>query len=285
VESILDLNISKRNNVRCSGQGEKVLVFAHGFGCDQYVWDDIAPAFETKYRVVLFDYVGSGRSDKSAYSRERYSTLHGYKQDLLELCEALDLENVVFIGHSVSSMIGALAAIDRPELIKNLIMIGPSARYLNEPGYRGGFERADIEGMLEMMETDYKGWAKYLAPVVLQNGNRPELAEEFERILCSNDPDIMRQFAEVTFLSDVRDELQKVSVPTLILQMQNDAIAPIEAGEFVHSQIPESEFVLMEGSGHNPHVSHAEETIGKILAYLRKPQKNSDAAAHENLTI
>ncbi|MDN7245134.1 alpha/beta hydrolase [Planococcus shenhongbingii] len=281
----MDLNINKRNNVRCSGQGDKVLVFAHGFGCDQYVWDDIAPAFETKYRVVLFDYVGSGRSDKKAYSKERYSTLHGYKQDLIELCDALNLKNVVFIGHSVSSMIGALAAIDRPELIKDLIMIGPSAHYLNEPGYQGGFERADIEGMLKMMETDYKEWANYLAPVVLQNGDRPELAQEFEQILCSNDPDIMRQFAEATFLSDVRSDLQKVSVPTLILQMKNDAIAPETAGEFVHSQIPESEYVVMNATGHNPHVSHAEETIEKILAYLRKPMGNSNTSAIEKLSI
>ena len=262
-----------------------MLVFAHGFGCDQYIWDHIAPAFETKYRVVLFDYVGSGRSDKKAYSKERYHTLHGYKQDLIELCDALNLKNIVFIGHSVSSMIGALAAIDRPELIQNLIMIGPSAHYLNEPGYHGGFEREEIEGMLKMMETDYKGWAKYLAPVVLQNNDRPELAEEFERLLCSNDPDIMKQFAEVTFLSDVRNELQQVSVPTLILQMQNDAIAPVEAGEFVHSQISGSEFVLMDAEGHNPHVSHSKEAIEKILAYLKKAQDADSLAAHKKISL
>ncbi|MBZ5199947.1 alpha/beta hydrolase [Planomicrobium chinense] len=266
----MNLTVSKRNNVRCLGHGEKVLVFAHGFGCDQYIWDNIAPAFETKYRVVLFDYVGSGRSDKKAYSKERYGTLHGYKQDLIELCDALGLKNIVFIGHSVSSMIGALAAIERPDLIKNLIMIAPSAHYLNEPGYHGGFERADIEGMLEMLETDYKGWAKYLAPVVLKNADRPEFAEEFERLLCSNDPAIMKQFAEATFLSDVRDDLQLVAVPTLILQMQNDAIAPVEAVAFVHSRIRDSELVRIEGEGHNPHVSHSEETIEKILDYLKK---------------
>lgn len=260
--------IIKRNNVNISGQGQKVLVFAHGFGCDQYVWDEIAPFFETKYRVVLFDYVGSGRSDKAAYSEERYSTLHGYKQDLLDLCDALQLENIVFIGHSVSSMIGALAAIERPDLMKNLIMIGPSPHYLNEPGYEGGFDKADIEGMLEMMEVDFNKWAEFLAPLVMQNQERPRLIEDFERVLCSNDPVIARRFAKATFLADVRGELEKVKVPTLILQTREDAIAPQAVGEYVHGEIPDSEFKLMDATGHNPHMSHAEETIEKICEYL-----------------
>ena len=230
----------------------------------------IAPFFETKYRVVLFDYVGSGKSDKSAYSAERYSTLHGYKQDLLELCDALQLENIVFIGHSVSSMIGALASIERPELMQNLIMIAPSPHYLNEPGYEGGFEKSAIEGMLEMMELDYKEWAKFLAPLVMQNEDRVHLTEEFEALLCSNDPVIARRFAKATFLSDIRKELEEVSVPTLILQTRGDAIAPEAVGEYVHSKIPDSEYQLMEATGHSPHVSHAEETIVKIQEYLSK---------------
>ncbi|MCM3610020.1 alpha/beta hydrolase [Planococcus sp. MERTA32b] len=258
----------RRNNVKIGGQGQKVLVFAHGFGCDQYVWDKIAPAFESKYRVVLFDYVGSGDSDKSAYNKERYRTLHGYKQDLLELCDALSLENIVFIGHSVSSMIGALAAVERPELMKNLIMIGPSPHFLNEPGYHGGFERADIEGMLEMIKGDYNEFAKFLSPVVMQNAARPHLAADFEQLLCSNDPDVMSDFAEATFLSDVREELEKVDVPTLILQTRGDAVAPEAVGEYVHSRIENSEYILMDAEGHSPHVSDAEETISKIAEYL-----------------
>lgn len=260
--------IVKRNNVKLLGHGRQVLVFGHGFGCDQYVWSEIAPAFEDKYRVVLFDYVGAGKSDKSAYSTERYGTLHGYKQDLLELCDALEFENIVFVGHSVSSMIGMLASIERPELMDKLVMIGPSPFYMNEDGYYGGFERTDINELLDMMELNYKEWAKYLAPVVMQNEDRPELAQEFEQILCSNDPVIARQFAEVTFTSDVREELEKVSVPTLILQPQFDAIAPPEVGRFVHSRIDGSELIVMEAMGHNPHISDAEETIAHIQAFL-----------------
>lgn len=265
--------IIRRNNVNMRGQGlgqkQKVLVFAHGFGCDQYVWDKIAPAFETKYRVVLFDYVGSGRSDKSAYRKDRYRTLHGYKEDLLELCDALGLENIVFVGHSVSSMIGALAAAERPELMKNLIMIGPSPHFLNEEGYHGGFEKTQIEGMLQMIKGDYSEFAKFLSPVVMQNASRPHLAEEFERLLCQNDPDIISDFAEATFLSDVREDLTKLTVPTLILQTNNDAVAPEAVGEYVHSRIENSEYRLMDAEGHSPHVSDAPETIRLITEYLK----------------
>jgi len=264
----LATQIMNRNNVRIVGQGQKVLVFAHGFGCDQYVWDQIAPAFETKYRVVLFDYVGSGKSDKSAYNTERYRTLHGYKKDLLELCDALSLENIVFIGHSVSSMIGALAAVERPELMKNLIMIGPSPYFINEPGYHGGFERAHIDGMLQMIKGDFNEFARFLSPLVMQNAGRPHLASDFERVLCYNDPGIISDFAEATFLSDIREELTKVKVPTLILQTRNDAVAPESVGEFVHSKIPNSKFQLMDAEGHSPHISDAEETIIKISEYL-----------------
>lgn len=260
--------IVRRNNIKIGGQGQKVLVFGHGFGCDQYVWDKIAPAFELKYRIVLFDYVGSGRSDKSSYTKERYRTLHGYKQDLLELCDALSLENIVFIGHSVSSMIGALAAVERPELIKNLIMIGPSPHFLNDSEYHGGFEKADIEGILQMIQGDYNEFARFLSPVVMQNASRPHLAADFEKLLCSNDPEMMSDFAEATFLADVRADLEKVTVPTLILQTRNDAIAPEAVGDYVHSRIKNSKYKLMDAEGHSPHVSDAEETIFQIAEYL-----------------
>ncbi|MCP2034083.1 sigma-B regulation protein RsbQ [Planomicrobium sp. HSC-17F08] len=265
---MVDTNILKRNNVRMFGQGKQMLVFGHGFGCDQYVWNEIAPAFEDKYRVVLFDYVGSGKSDKSSYTTERYGTLHGYKQDLFDLCDALELENIVFVGHSVSSMIGMLASIERPGLIDKLIMIAPSPYYLNEADYYGGFEQSDIDELLDMMEMNYKEWAKYLAPVVMQNEDRPQLAEEFEEILCSNDPVIARQFAEVTFTSDVRAELSRVSVPTLILQTRFDAIAPPEVGQYVHEHIKGSQLRVMNAAGHNPHISDSEETVSLIKEYL-----------------
>lgn len=261
-------DILKRNNVKLLGHGRQVLVFGHGFGCDQYVWSEVARAFEDKYRVVLFDYVGAGKSEKSAYTTERYGTLHGYKQDLLELCDALGLENIVFVGHSVSGMIGMLASIERPELMDKLVMIGPSPFYINEADYYGGFDRSDIDDLLDMMELNYKEWAKYLAPVVMQNENRPELAESFEEILCSNDPVIARQFAEVTFTSDVRKELAEVSVPTLILQPKFDAIAPPEVGRYVHERISGSRLVVMDATGHNPHISDSEETIVHIQTFL-----------------
>ncbi len=264
----MNQQIMQRNNIRQFGKGEKTVVFAHGFGCDQQVWKGITPFLEQKYRVVLFDYVGSGKSDKSQYSFERYASLHGYKEDLLEVCDALQLENILFVGHSVSSMIGMLASIERPELIKKIVMIGPSPYYMNEEGYHGGFEQSDIAELLDMMEINYKEWAKYLAPVVMQNEDRPELTQEFEEILCSNDPVIARQFAEVTFNSDVRSELANVKVPTLILQPKFDAIAPLEVGRYIQTQITGSKLVVMDAMGHNPHLSSPLETANFIEVFL-----------------
>lgn len=264
----MNAEIVKRNNIQITGRGGKTILFGHGFGCDQSVWREVAATFESDYRVVLFDYVGSGQSDKSQYSTQRYNSLHGYKQDLLEICHALDLKDIIFVGHSVSSMIGALASIEQPDLMAKIIMVGPSPRYLNEPGYYGGFEKEDIEELLEMMEMNYKEWAKYLAPVITQNAERPHLSKNFEQILCSNDPIIARQFADVTFSSDVREEVKKVTVPTLILQPKFDVIAPVEVGEYLHREISGSQFVLMNATGHNPHISDAEETIGCIRSFL-----------------
>lgn len=264
------VNVLQRNNVKVSGQGTTPIIFGHGFGCDQLVWNGVIEAFENEYKVITYDYVGSGKSDKSAYTKERYSTLYGYKEDLLEICDALEDSNFIFVGHSVSSMIGMLASIERPELFSKVVMIGPSPHYLNEPGYRGGFERSDISELLDMMEVNYKEWAKYLAPVVMSNEDRPELAEDFEQMLCSNDPQIARQFAEVTFTSDMREELGKLQVPTLIMQTQFDAIAPLEVGQYVHDHIPQSHLVVMKAMGHNPHISDAGETAAVIKEYLAK---------------
>ena len=260
----------QRNNIKLLGNGKKALVFGHGFGCDQDVWSEMVPAFEEEYRVVLFDYVGSGKSDKSQYSRERYSSLHGYKQDLLDVCDELQLENILFVGHSVSGMIGMLASIERPGLFEKLVMIGPSPYYMNDEEYHGGFDRSDIVELLDMMEINYKEWAKYLAPVAMQNEDRPELAQDFEQILCANDPVIARQFAEVTFMSDFRNELSSVDVPTLILQTQLDAIAPPEVGRYMQSRIKGSKLVMMDAMGHNPHLSDAEETVRCIESFLNE---------------
>lgn len=265
----MTIDILKRNHVHISGSGDQTIVFAHGFGCDQSVWNKIIPAFESDYRVVMFDYVGAGRSDKSAYTKERYSSLHGYAQDVLEICEALDLKDIFYVGHSVSGMIGALASIKRPGLMKKLVMIGPSPHYLNEPGYNGGFEESDIQELLDMMETNYKEWSKYLAPLAMDTKENPEMVERFEELLYSNDPEIARQFATATFYSDHREDVSEIPADTLILQTTTDAIVPLEVAEFLNEHIPNSELVIMKkGKGHNPHISEPEETAAEIKRFI-----------------
>ena len=263
------VDILKRNNVKVSGRGTQPMLFAHGFGCDQNMWRFVAPAFEEDYRVVLFDYVGSGKSDLRAYDPARYSTLGGYARDVLEVCEALRLRDVVFVGHSVSGVVGLLASIEEPRLFSRVVMVGPSPCYINDPpDYRGGFERADIEGLLELMEHNYIGWANFLAPVVTKNPERPELARELEESFCSTDPRIARRFAEATFLSDNRGDLRRVRVPSLIMQCSEDAIAPAEVGDYLARHLPHSTLRVLEATGHCPHMSHPEETIRVIKEYL-----------------
>jgi sigma-B regulation protein RsbQ len=262
--------IRARNNVRFSGRGSKVMVFAHGFGCDQTMWRFVAPAFEDDYRVVLFDYVGCGKSDWSAWNEDRYASLRGYARDVLEILDAFDLRDVVFVGHSVSAMIGILAAIEAPERFAHLIHIGPSARYVNDVDYVGGFEREDIEGLLDLMEKNYVGWAAFLAPVVMKNAEREELAEELQASFCATDPRVTRHFARVTFLSDNRADVPKVDVPSLILQCSEDAIAPESVGEYLREAVPRATYRKMSATGHCPHMSHPAETIELIREYLRQ---------------
>ncbi|WP_040226962.1 alpha/beta fold hydrolase [Bhargavaea cecembensis] len=262
------MGVLERNHVTVRGTGERTIVFAHGLGCDQTVWERVAPAFEGDFRTVLFDYVGAGQSDKSAYSGGRYGSLGGYAKDVVEIADALGLRDAVFVGHSVSGMIGALASLERPNAFSKLVMIGPSPRYLNAPGYPGGFEREDVEELLGMMEMNYLEWAKYMAPVSMQNTDRPALTEELQERFMANDPAIMRQFAEVTFLSDERDILEEIQVPTLILQAREDVVAPVAVGEYIHSHIKGSEFRLIEANGHNPHISSPQETIREIMKFI-----------------
>ena len=244
------------------------MLFAHGFGCDQKMWRFITPAFEETHRIVLFDYVGSGKSDVSTYDFDRYATLEGYAQDVLDICAALDLRNVIFVGHSVSSMIGVLAANREPQRFSRLIMVGPSPRYINESGYVGGFERADIEGLFDLMDKNYIGWANFLAPVVMKNEDRPELTRELNESFCSTDPKITRRFAETTFFADNRADLASVRVPSLIMQCSEDAIAPVEVGNYLHRTMPGSTLRMLKATGHCPHISHPEETIETIKSYL-----------------
>lgn len=262
------MDVIKRNNVKVSGNGAQPMLFAHGFGCDQNMWRFVAPEFENDYRIVLFDYVGSGHSDLDAYDAGRYSSLEGYAQDVLDVIHALDLKEVIFVGHSVSSMIGVLAANREPEKFADLIMIGPSPRYINEGSYVGGFERKDIDGLFEMMDRNFIGWANFLAPAIMKNANRPELGEELTESFCSTDPVIARRFAEATFLADNRDDLVHVSVPSLILQCSDDMVAPEHVGQYLKEQLPESTLRVMKATGHCPHMSHPEETVDLIRQYL-----------------
>jgi sigma-B regulation protein RsbQ len=244
------------------------MVFAHGFGCDQNMWRFITPAFEHDHRIVVFDYLGHGRSDTSAYDPSQYGSLEGYAADVLAICTALDVRHGVFVGHSVSSMIGALAAIREPDRFDALVMIGPSPRYINDDGYVGGFSRGDIDELLDTLEANYLGWSTAMAPVIMGRPDRPEFGEELSNSFCRTDPAIARQFARATFLSDNRDDLARVPTRTLVLQCANDVIAPDSVGEFVHARLPNSVLVNMRATGHCPNLSAPAETIAAIKAFI-----------------
>ncbi|MPR33394.1 alpha/beta fold hydrolase [Salmonirosea aquatica] len=261
-------DVLKRNHVRVLGKGTTPMLFAHGFGCAQQMWRYIWPAFEDDYKIVLFDYVGSGQSDVSAYNSERYANLNGYAEDVLDICRALDLREVIFVGHSVSCMVGLLASIKEPVFFQKIILVSPSPRYINDQGYVGGFEHADIEELLTTMERNFIGWANFLAPAIMKNPGNPELGQELTESFCSTDPVIARQFAEVTFLSDNRRDLHKVRHPSLILQCSDDMVAPAEVGSYLRDNLPASQLVLMEATGHCPHMSAPEETIHFMKQYL-----------------
>jgi sigma-B regulation protein RsbQ len=265
----MSLDVSKRNNVTLSGHGSQPMLLAHGFGCDQNMWRFLAPAFEADYQVVAFDYVGAGKSDLNAYSVDRYSSLNGYVADLLDICHAYNLTDVICVGHSVSSMIALLAAIQAPQRFAQLILVAPSPCYINHPpDYVGGFERADVEGLLDIMEKNYIGWANLFAPMIMKNQDRPGLVNELETSFCSTDPVIARRFAEVTFFSDNRADLPKVTVPSLILQCSDDAIAPLAVGDYLHQHLPQSTLRVIQATGHCPHMSHPDECIQVIKDYL-----------------
>jgi sigma-B regulation protein RsbQ len=262
------MSVLKRNNVRVEGDGERAMVFAHGFGCDQNMWRFVQPAFRSGFKTVLFDNVGAGGSDLSAFSREKYSSLQGYADDVIEICRALDLKDAVFVGHSVSAMIGALAAAKAPEMIGALVMIGPSPRYINDEAYVGGFSEAQIEELLEFLDSNHMGWSQAMAPVIMGNKDRPELGEELTNSFCRTDPEIARHFARTTFTSDNRDDLAGVNVPTLILQCSEDVIAPLAVGEYVNKKIANSKMVVLKATGHCPNLSAPDETIAAIRAFV-----------------
>jgi sigma-B regulation protein RsbQ len=262
------MELLRRHNVNVSGRGQRAMVFAHGFGCDQNMWRLVAPAFEEDFRVVLFDHIGAGKSDLSAYDPERYSSLDGYAEDVVRLCRALEIRGGVFVGHSVSAMIGVLAARWAPELFDDLVLVGPSPRYIDDDGYVGGFSRAQVEELLEFLDSNHLGWSQAMAPVIMGNADRPELADELTNSFCRTDPAIAKRFARATFLSDNRADLDDVTTRSLVLQCSEDVIAPQAVGEYVHRKLPNSRLVLMKATGHCPNLSAPEETIGAMRSFL-----------------
>ncbi|HEX8166665.1 MAG TPA: alpha/beta hydrolase [Beijerinckiaceae bacterium] len=257
-----------RNNVQVHGTGEPAIVFAHGYGCDQNMWRFVAPAFEAEHKVVLFDHVGHGRSDASTFRPDKYASLDGYAADVIEIADELGLRGAVFVGHSVSAMIGVLAAIRRPDLFDRLVLVGPSPCYINHDDYIGGFSRADIEGLLDFLDSNHLGWASTMAPVIMGNAERPELADELANSFCRTDPEVAKHFARVTFLSDNRTDLPKLVARALVLQCANDAIAPETVGRYVHERISGSSFVQLEATGHCPNLSAPDETVAAIRDFL-----------------
>jgi sigma-B regulation protein RsbQ len=258
-----------RNNVQITGSGSTAMMFAHGFGCDQNMWRHVAPAFEDQFRTVLFDHVGAGESDLRAYDSQKYSTLEGYADDVIEIGNELGLKGAIFVGHSVSGMIGLLAALKAPDMFKSLVMVGPSPRYIDGEDYIGGFKEEQIAELLEFLDNNYMGWSATMAPVIMGNADRPDLGEELTNSFCRTDPDIAKEFARVTFASDNRADLPKASIPTLILQCSEDVIAPLAVGEYMHRQMPNSELVILKATGHCPNLSAPDEVISAIHHFVR----------------
>lgn len=260
--------ILSRNNVQIRGSGQRAMVFAHGFGCDQHMWDAVVPAFETDFRVILFDHVGAGQSDLLAYNSQKYGTLAGYAQDVVEIGGELGLANAIFVGHSVSAMIGALATLQAPGMFSDLVMVGPSPRYLDDAGYIGGFSSEQIEDLLTFLADNHLGWSAAMAPAIMGNADRPELGQRLTNSFCNTDPAIAREFARVTFLSDNRQDLPAIKARTLVLQCREDIIAPIAVGEYVAANIPDSQYRLLAATGHCPNLSAPAEVAAAIRDFV-----------------
>lgn len=262
------MNVLDRNNVVVKGTGSHAIMFAHGFGCDQNMWRYVAPSFEEDYKVILFDHVGAGGSDLSAFLPEKYEKLEGYADDIIEIAKVLHLQDIIFVGHSVSALIGIIVSHRSPELLKSLVLIGPSPSYINEGDYIGGFTKPEIEELLDSLDQNHLGWSIAMAPVIMGNPNRKELSDELANSFCRTDPAIAKHFARTTFLSDERELLSFVNIPTLILQCSEDVIAPQVVGEYVHTQIKGSQLVIMKATGHCPNLSAPDETIDSIKKFL-----------------
>ncbi|MET4116328.1 sigma-B regulation protein RsbQ [Bradyrhizobium sp. JR1.5] len=260
--------VIERNNVHLRGEGNRAMIFAHGFGCDQNMWRFVAPAFEKEFTTVLFDHVGAGGSDLSAYERSKYSSLAGYADDVVEIGRELDLKDAVFVGHSVSSMIGVLAEQKSQGMFGKLVLIGPSARYIDDDGYVGGFSAKQIEELLQFLESNHMGWSTQMAPAIMGNPDRPELGEELTNSFCRTDPEIAKAFARVTFTSDNRKDLPGVGVPTLVLQCSEDIIASEQVGDYVNRNIPKSRMIVLQATGHCPNLSAPDEVVEAMRTFV-----------------
>lgn len=260
--------IIDRNNIHILGKGNIPMLFLHGYGCDQQMWRFVYPASEDDYKVILMDHVGSGKSDLEAYDFEKYSSLNGYADDLLEIIEAFQLKETIIVAHSVSAMIALLAAAERPSLFSKLILLGPSPCYINKPPYHGGFSQDDIDELVSTLESNYLGWSSFITPVIIGDSNQKEYAEELKNSFCSMNPTIAKHFAKVTFLSDNREDLKRVKTPALIIQTNPDVIAPVQVGQYVHQNLFGSTYVEIPTTGHCPHLTAPNEVIFSIKKYL-----------------
>jgi len=260
--------VFKRNNVMISGEGTRSILFSHGFGCDQHMWTEVARTFERDFRVILFDHVGAGRSDLTAYNSAKYATLQGYADDVVEIGRELGLADAIFVGHSVSAMIGALASVKAPGIFSELVMVGPSPCYIDSDDYTGGFSRDQVLELLDFLADNHLGWSAAMAPAIMGNADRPELSTTLENSFCATDPEIAREFAKVTFLSDNRADLSSIVARTLILQCRDDIIAPQCVGEYVHEHIPNSQFRLLNATGHCPNLSAPDEVAAAIREFV-----------------
>lgn len=262
------MSLVERHAITVSGQGETPMVFVHGYGCDQNMWRLMTPYFEPTHKVVLYDQMGAGRSDLDAYDKAKYASLEGFADDLIAVCESLALPPAIIVAHSISGTIALLAAKRRPELFARLILVGPSPCFINDGDYIGGFDRAGIEEMLEFLQLNHAGWSAQMAPVIMGNPDQPELAAELEASFCRTDPRVARQFARTTFLSDHRADLPKVGTPTLILQCDDDVVAPLSVGNYMHAAMPHADLVILRSAGHCPHISAAPLVSETIIGYL-----------------
>lgn len=266
------MGIVQRNNVKVIGAGNRAMIFAHGFGCDQNMWRFVWPAFAADHKIVLFDNVGCGGSDLSAYDAGKYGSLDGYADDVLDICAEFNLTHSVFVGHSVSAMIGVIASLKAPEVFDDLVLIGPSPKYINEDDYTGGFSEQQIHELLDFLDANHMGWSQAMAPVIMGNPDRPELGEELTNSFCMTDPEIAKKFARVTFLSDNRKDLPSVKARSLVLQCSEDVIAPRSVGEYVARQLPNSRLTMLNATGHCPNLSAPGETISAMKAFLQGPR-------------